>query len=349
MQTRTTRKTDHIQFALETGQSGHNGFADVLFVPNCIPQTKFDQISLMTTFGGLKLSSPIVINAMTGGAVDTLEINRRLASLAREAKLTMAVGSQMAAIKDPSVSDFYTIVRKVNPEGIIFANLGSEATVDQAKQAVEMIEADGLQIHLNVMQELIMPEGDRDFRGSLERIFEIAQALTCPVIVKEVGFGMSWECAKELTTTGIRGLDLGGSGGTNFALIENKRRDIPLAMLNDWGMTTVQSLLEMSLLEAPFDCMATGGISDGGQIAKALALGARAVGMAGFFLRLVSQHTEEKAYPIVVDLENQLRLIMTSLGARNIHELQETPLVIEGKTYHWATQRGIDCRKWSQR
>ena len=335
MQNRTSRKNDHIQFALQTGQSGHNGFDDVLFVPNCIPQTKFDQISLMTTFGGLKLSSPIVINAMTGGAEETFEINRRLALLARDANLAMAVGSQMAAIKNQKVTDSYSIVRKVNPHGIIFANLGSEASISQAMQAVDMIEADALQIHLNVMQELIMPEGDRDFRGVLERISEIAQALPCPVFVKEVGFGVSWESAKELASTGISGLDIGGSGGTNFALIENKRRQIALDMLNNWGMTTVQSLLEMSFLQEPLDIMATGGITDGGQVAKALTLGASAVGMAGFFLRLVTSFNEEEALRLVHNLENELRVVMTALGAGSINELRKSPVVITGETYHW--------------
>jgi isopentenyl-diphosphate Delta-isomerase len=346
---RTSRKKDHIQFALETGQSGQNGLEDVRFVPNCIPQSKFDEISLATVFGGLSLSSPIIINAMTGGAEETFEINRRLALLAKEKNLAMAVGSQMAAIKDPKVANSYSIVRKMHPNGVIIANLGSEATVEQANQAVEMIQADALQLHLNVVQELIMPEGDRDFRGVLERISNIVNGLRCPVIVKEVGFGLSIESANQLLKTGIRALDIGGAGGTNFAMIENKRRQLPLEMLNDWGMTTSESLLEMSLLSSPLDIMATGGIIDGLQVAKAIALGATAVGMAGFFLRLVTQFTEAEALDASDHLLNQLRVVMTALGAITTEDLRQCPLVISGDTYHWAIQRGIDCKIYSRR
>jgi isopentenyl-diphosphate delta-isomerase len=346
---RTSRKNEHVQYAVQTGQNGQQGFAEVKFVHNCIPQSKYSDISLQTTFGGLQLSSPIIINAMTGGAEETLKINERLAWVAREAKLAMAVGSQMAAIKDPSVKHTYDVVRQVNPNGILFANLGSEATVDHAQQAVEMIQADALQIHLNVMQELIMPEGDRDFNGVLERIAAIVEALPCPVFIKEVGFGISQEAAKQLIQAGISGMDVGGRGGTNFAAIENQRRVVPLAMLEDWGMTTVQSLLEVYSLNQCVNIMATGGLQNGLDITKSLALGASAVGMAGFFLRLATMHSEQEMLAAVLELHEQIILIMTALGARSIAQIQNCPVVISGDSFHWATMRGIDCKALAQR
>ncbi len=346
---RTSRKREHIQYAIETGQSGQHGFADVKFVPNCIPESSFTHISLATTIGGLSLSSPIIINAMTGGAHETLSINEKLAVLARERCLAMAVGSQMAAIKDPSVRDSYEIVRKTHPNGIFFANLGGEATPAQALQAIEMIEADALQIHLNVMQELIMPEGDRDFRRMLDRIQRIVEAVPCPVFIKEVGFGMSRESAARLLSTGIRGLDVGGAGGTNFAQIENERRQVPLDMFNDWGMTTVESLMEVSHFRHQVDIMATGGIRNGLEVAKALALGASTVGMAGFFLGQVLHQSEQQSLQAIDDLHNQICIVMSALGIHRIQDFITCPLVISGSSYHWASMRGLDCSSYSQR
>jgi len=346
---RASRKKEHIQFAVQTGQSGNHGFDDVKFVPNSIPESKYSSTCLNTMIGGLHLSSPIIINAMTGGTDETAKINEKLAVIAKECGLAMAVGSQMAAIKEPSESDSYSIIRRVHPNGIFMANLGAEATVSQALQAVEMIEANMLQIHLNVMQEMIMPEGDRDFRGVCERIQAIVEAVPCPVLIKEVGFGISHESVARLLPLGISVVDVGGSGGTNFAKIENQRRTQRLEMFNDWGMTTVQSLLEMAPFLDQVDIVATGGIRNGLEITKALALGASAVGMAGFFLQLVLDHDIQESIEEIQRLHHQIRLAMTVLGAERIEELRKKPLVISGDSFHWANMRGFDCSLYSKR
>jgi isopentenyl-diphosphate Delta-isomerase len=346
---RTSRKLEHLQNALRLQSQGLANFEEVRFVHNCIPESDFSQTSVATTIGELKLSSPIIINAMTGGAAETKETNRRLAVLAKEKGLAMAVGSQMAAIKDSSVTDSYTIVRDVNPDGIVFANLGAYASVEAAKQAVEMIEANALQLHLNVMQELIMPEGDRSFTRILEQIQAIVEAVPCPVIIKEVGFGMALDSAVKLAELGVQAIDVGGRGGTNFAKIENLRRELPFAMFDDWGQTTIQSLLELTALQENVDIIATGGIEDGLQIAKALSLGGSAVGMAGVFLRAVTRFSLNEQIEFVDRLHDQIRIAMTALGATTIKGLQNCPLIISGSSYHWATQRGIDCTKFAQR
>lgn len=346
---RISRKKEHIELALRTGQSGRHGLDDVKFVHNCVPESAFSLVAIQTTIGELSLSSPIIINAMTGGAEETASINEKLAIIARERGLAMAVGSQMAALKNPGVIDSYAIVRRANPNGVLMANIGSEATVEQALQAIEMIEADGLQIHLNAMQELIMPEGDRDFRGALERIQAIVEAAPCPVIVKEVGFGIDYEAAKRLTSIGVAALDVGGMGGTNFAKIESERRDVPLDMLHDWGLNTTQSLLEVGCLREKPDIIATGGIRDGLEIAKALALGASAIGMAGFFLRLALDYSVEESLTIIDRLHDQLKLVMTALGVERVEQLRQQPIVISGESYHWAKMRGIDCSGYAQR
>jgi isopentenyl-diphosphate delta-isomerase len=346
---RTSRKREHVEHALTTGWSGAHGLDDVKFVHNPLPDIALQQIDMQTTIGGLVLGSPIVVNAMTGGASETYHINQSLGRLAREMGLALAVGSQMAAIKDPSLADTYRVARLEHPNGILFANLGAEATPEMAQRAVDMIEANALQIHLNVMQELIMPEGERDFHGALHRIEKIVSALDVPVIVKEVGFGMSREAARKLVECGVAAIDVGGRGGTNFARIENMRRAVSLDMLNEWGISTAASLLEVVGLAKRPDIMATGGIQNGMDIARCLALGASCVGMAGVFLRYAVEERIEEAVGYVRRLHEQLTIIMTALGASTIPELQRIPLVITGETYHWASLRGIDCAVFARR
>ncbi|GEN33718.1 MULTISPECIES: type 2 isopentenyl-diphosphate Delta-isomerase [Aneurinibacillus] len=346
---RTSRKREHVEHALTTGQSGTHGLSDVKFVHNCLPDLAMEQTDMSTCIGGLALSSPIVVNAMTGGASETYSINQSLGIIARETGLALAVGSQMAAIRDSSLVETYRIARREHPHGILFGNLGAEATPEMARRAVEMIEADGLQIHLNVMQELIMPEGERDFSGALRRIEAIVQAVDVPVIVKEVGFGISRETACKLTDCGVAAIDIGGRGGTNFAQIENMRRAQPFAVLNEWGISTAASLLEVATLEVRPDIMATGGIQTGLDTARCLALGASCVGMAGVFLRYAVDGRTEEAIEYVNNLHEELSVIMTALGAPTIAALQRVPLVITGDTYHWAEQRGINCKVFAQR
>lgn len=345
---RIPRKMEHVVHALRLGQTGNQGLADIRLVPNALPGTSYESVTLNTQIGELVLSSPILINAMTGGAPETEKINRELAVAARECGLAMAVGSQMAAIKDKAMRDSYRIVRRMNPNGIVIANLGSEATPQQAREAVEMIEANALQIHLNVMQELIMPEGDRDFRGMAERIAGIVAELPLPVIVKEVGFGIMAESALRLSECGVRILDVGGAGGTNFAAIENARRSVPLRWLNDWGAKTSAALLE-ALHLFPGDVIATGGIRSALEAAKALAIGASAVGMAGALLRVLQDSGTDAMIHAIASLHAELKLIMTALGASTVFELRQSPVVVTGETREWCHERGIDTSRLARR
>ncbi|OXM88283.1 type 2 isopentenyl-diphosphate Delta-isomerase [Paenibacillus rigui] len=355
---RIPRKMEHVHHALNLGQSGEQGFSDIKPVPNCLPESSTRLISLQTIIGGLNLSSPIIINAMTGGAHETEEINRDLAIAARETGLAMAVGSQMAAIKNPEVASSYRVVREMNPNGFVFGNLGSEAAVEQAERAVEMLRADALQIHLNVMQELIMPEGDRDFQGMLERIRLIQEHLRVPLIVKEVGFGMTRESISLLCQAGVRVIDVGGSGGTNFAAIENARRTSPMDWLNEWGCTTAVSLIEATNAlaasigkgtPAAMSLIGSGGIQGTMEACKALALGASAVGMAGAFLRTLRSNGREALIQQIERMHEELRLVMTAMGAQTIAELWQHPLVITGQTAEWCSARGISIQTFANR
>lgn len=347
---RSERKWEHIQYALQTGQSRFSGFDDITFVHQSLPETSTGQIELNSKIGGLSMSSPIFINAMTGGGGEkTLEINRALAIAARETNIAMAVGSQMSAIRDDSQLETYAIVRRENPNGLLIANLGSEASAEDAKKACEMIEANALQIHLNVIQELVMPEGDRDFTGALKRIERMVKDLDVPVIIKEVGFGMSMETVSRLYSVGVAAVDVGGFGGTNFSRIENARRKEPFPFFDHWGIPTAASIIEAKTQCPSMPVIGSGGVQDSLDAVKALTLGASAVGMAGRFLRVLHEEGHQVLIEDIKDIQKEMRILMTALGAKNIIALQCTPVVISGRVHHWLNERGIDTKKYSKR
>lgn len=347
---RSKRKWDHIRYAIETGQDGPNGFDDIMFVHQSLPNVSLHDVSLDHRIGELSLSSPIFINAMTGGGGErTYQINRDLAIVAKQTGISMAVGSQMSALKNSDEIDTYKIVRKENPNGIVFGNLGSEATLEQAKRAVHMLEANALQIHLNVVQELTMPEGDRDFTNALKRIESICSGIDVPVIVKEVGFGISHETASSLANVGVSMIDVGGFGGTNFAKIENERRRRFLSFFNHWGISTAASIVETKQSNANVVVIGSGGIQSSLQIVKSLALGVEAVGVAGAFLKILFADGIEGLIDEITDIHEEMKLMMTALGVRTIDELHHVPLVISGPTFHWLSERGFDTKIYSQR
>ena len=338
---RKKRKLEHIEYALKTGQSKETGLDDVMFVHVSLPEISLDDVRIETKMGGLNLSSPIFINAMTGGGgSETEEINRALAIASRETGIAMAVGSQMSALRDEREQKTYRIVRQENSNGVIFANVGSEAAVDEAKRAIEMIEANAIQIHINAIQELVMPEGDRDFSNTLSRIEKICNSVSVPVIVKEVGFGMSKETVTSLANIGVQMVDISGFGGTNFAVIENERRNRLLSFFNSWGISTAASIVEAS--KTPLmTVLASGGIQNAMDVAKSLALGADAVGIAGYFLKIYKEQGLDCLIDEINFVHNDLKIIMTALGVKNISELQKVKKIINGDTYHWLSQRKL--------
>lgn len=324
-------------------------FNDIRLVHQALPGIGIEDTSILPKTGDLKLKSPVFINAMTGGGgAQTLKLNALLARAANETGVAMAVGSQMAALKDPDERASYEIVRKENPEGFLIGNLGSEATVRQAQDAVEMIGADALQIHLNVIQELTMPEGDRDFSGALERIAEIAARLEIPVIVKETGFGISRETAEKLAETDIAAVDVGGYGGTNFAAIENERRARKLGYFQEWGVPTAAAIVEVRSA-FPRTVLASGGVQDAQDIIKAFVLGADAAGLAGSFLRAAVERGESQLIQEIHWLQDDLRMMMTALGVKELPGLRDCPAVISGELYHYLEMRGYSPAAFAKR
>ncbi|UNC92480.1 type 2 isopentenyl-diphosphate Delta-isomerase [Candidatus Contubernalis alkaliaceticus] len=341
--TRISRKDDHINFSMELPTHSAD-FKDCAFVHMSLPGVDFDNIDLKTTIAGLSLSLPIFINAITGGTLLSKEINSKLASAARKAGIAMAVGSQMAAIENKEMERTFKVVREIYPEGIVFANIGAYAKPKDAEKAVKMLEASALQLHLNVPQELLMSEGDRHFKGYLDNIKRIKENISVPLIVKEVGFGMSRETALKLTGIGVKILDIGGRGGTNFMQIEASRRGIqPDKELLNWGIPTLTSLLEvMDVVKNNGDVIASGGINNAMTAAKSLCLGAKAVGIAGLPIKIILEQGEDFFLKWLENLMYNLKIIMAMVGAANIEDFRNKPLVITGETACWMDKRGVD-------
>jgi len=321
-------------------------FQEVHLVHNSLPELDLSEVNLETRLAGIPMRSPLFINALTGGTPEAYKINRSLARVAREGGFAMAVGSQRVGLQHESAEESFRVVRRENPGGIVWANLGAYADTREARAAVEMIEADGLQIHLNVPQELAMKEGDVSFKGNLARINAVCEALKVPVMAKEVGFGMAAEQARELKEAGVQAIDVGGRGGTNFLNIETRRRDgntgFSPQLSNYWGIPTAVSLAEvLSSASGEVDVVASGGVNTSLNLAKSLAMGARAAGIAGMAVKILCRFGEKALLRRLQKLERELVRIMVMTGAGELEELRKKPLVVTGFTKEWIRQRGI--------
>ncbi|MBQ3367198.1 MAG: type 2 isopentenyl-diphosphate Delta-isomerase [Acidaminococcaceae bacterium] len=345
--TREQRKLDHIRYALELNSGNRGtGLEDVRFLHNCLTPVDPEKVDISTRIGSQKLPVPVFIDAITGGTREVKEINRRLAVIAREAGVAMAVGSQYGAVRDGQHADTYKVVREENPEGIIFANVSALVSPEEAKAAVDMIAADALEIHLNVAQELIMPEGDKTFSriaGNLSRLQDCVQV---PIIIKETGCGMAAEQIRELQAGGFTCFNIAGCGGTSFAAIEAARgKKKRYEKFAEWGIPTAWSLIDAAHGLQPWDTMiASGGIRSGLDAAKAIALGADAVAMSGNILALLLQQGEEAAVSYLQDVIADLKDIMVLTGSRTVRELQQVPLIFTGDTLAFIQSRGYDAQ-----
>ncbi len=349
---RQSRKLDHLKYSLTLADGpGSSGFADFSLIHNCLPDLAVDDVALSTTVAGLRLRQPVIINAITGGAVDVTGVNAQLAEVARECGAALAVGSQYAALENPAVRDSYQIIRKVNPGGIVFANLGAHATPTEAARAVEMLAADAIQIHLNVAQELFMPEGDRDYRGYLDNIAAIVAASPVPVIVKEVGCGIAREQAAALAAAGVGAIDVGGRGGTNFVAIEAARRqDKVAADFLDWGIPTAVSAVEVAAaVSSAVDMIVSGGIRSPLDAVKSLAIGGRAVAIAAPLVRRLDEAGLSATICWFGEFLGDIKRYMVLVGAATVDRLPAVPLVIGGASREWLSARGIDVAAYATR
>lgn len=323
MSIRSKRKDDHVALALSLGDYD-NDFRKIRFIHNSLPNLNWNDINLTSQYLNRDFAYPIYINAMTGGSEKTKEINRRLAMIAKKFNLAMAVGSQHVALDEPEYIETFSVIRDVNPDGFVIGNVSANASIEQAQQAITMINANALGIHINVAQELTMDEGDRDFGHWLDNIAKIVHAIDVPVIVKEVGFGMSQDTVEKLIQCGVKHVDVSGKGGTNFIAIENARSKMKrFDYLTDWGISPIESLLMTKPLHTKVEMLASGGVKTPLDVMKLLAVGAKGVGISRMFLEAVSD--ESNMFEIVEMFIEDLKRMMMLLGVKAVEEIVNVP------------------------
>lgn len=332
------RKDDHIRINLEEQVQFPRlttGLERWRLLHQALPELNLADVDLRTTFLGKPLRAPLLISSMTGGTERAGAINRTLAQAAQEAGIAMGLGSQRAMLEDAALADSYA-VRQVAPGILLFANLGAVQLnygygVDECRRAVEMVEADALILHFNALQEAVQPEGDSNFGGLLGKLEQVCSALAVPVIAKEVGWGFSAQAARQLADAGVAAIDVAGAGGTSWSEVEYHRA--PTAQhanvaraFADWGIPTADSLQYVRQAVPNLPLIASGGLRDGIDVAKCIALGADLCGLAGPFLRAAAESLEE-VRQVIWELTTQLRIAMFVSGAGDLAALKQTPLL----------------------
>ena len=348
--TRAQRKLEHIKYALALGDgpcSTH--FNEIRFLHNCLPEINPADINLSTDFLGKQLRLPFFIDAITGGTDAVTLINTMIAQVAAKLGLAMAVGSQYGAVRTGQGLASYEVIRKYNPDGVVLANTSALATPQEAQAAVDMLAADGLEIHLNAAQEIFMTEGDKDYSGLLDNILRLRQAVTVPIIVKETGCGIAAAEYQRLLQEGITLINCAGAGGTNFPAIEAGRAQQQLSEdFLSWGQPTAWSLLDGAMTcPQNITLLASGGLRTAGDVAKAFALGADLVGMSGNILQLLQESTAA-AEKYLLQLAEDLKIYLALLGCLRVEELRQVPLIFTGATMDYLHCRGYREESLSQ-
>jgi isopentenyl-diphosphate delta-isomerase len=334
-----TRKADHIRINLEEDvQFPHltNGFERYRLMHQALPELDLEAVDMGVDLLGKHLQVPLLISSMTGGTASAAVINRNLAEGAEARGLAMGLGSQRTALEQPGTAGTFH-VRAVAPSILLFANLGAVQlnygySVDQCRRAVDMIGADALILHLNPLQEVLQADGNWDWAGLLAKIEAVCHHVGVPVVAKEVGWGISEVAARRLVEAGIAAIDVAGSGGTSWSQVESYRapneswRALARAFA-DWGIPTADTL-QMAQRAAPgLPVIASGGMRDGIEAAKALALGARAVGIASPFLKAAAASAEE-VIASIDQFSAELRIAMFCSGAGNVEALRDPGRIV---------------------
>ena len=332
------RKADHIKINLEQDVRSAltTGLENYRFVHEALPEVDLNRLDTSLSLFGKTLASPILISSMTGGTDEAETINLRLAEAAQECGIAMGVGSQRAAIEHPEQARTFQ-VRRVAPDILLFANLGAVQFnygygIDECRKAVDMIQADALYLHLNPLQEAVQDAGDTNWIGIAKKIEEVCKKLKVPVIAKEVGWGISEKTAKVLADCGVSAIDVAGAGGTSWSQVEMHRapdeftRQLAATFVG-WGIPTTDSILNVKKAAPDMTIFASGGLKDGLDIAKCIALGATLGGMAGQFLKAAAISTE-KAVEMMRLTKRQIEVTMFSCGAGNIASLGSNDLLV---------------------
>ncbi len=331
------RKADHINIVLEkdvTNKGITTGFEQFMIEHEALPDVDLDEVDLSLQLWGKTLKAPLLISSMTGGTDSAHTINLNLAEAAQALGIAMGVGSQRAAIEQPNLGKTYKI-RQVAPHILLFANLGAVQLnygygIDEAKKAVDMIEADALILHLNPLQEAVQAEGDRNWKGLYDKIATVATQLDVPIIAKEVGNGISGKVARRLADCGVSAIDVAGAGGTSWSEVEAHRQQDPRRRqiahcFAGWGIPTAMSLMQVRTVVPGLPLFASGGIRNGIDAAKAIALGATLVGSAAPLLEAAT-HQSQAVYDKFSILLETLKIAAFCAGVSNLTELQQVTL-----------------------
>jgi isopentenyl-diphosphate delta-isomerase len=342
IESNSKRKYEHLHINLTKDvqfEAVSTGLENYRFIHQALPEIDAASIELSVSLFGKTLNAPLLLSPMTGGIKQAKRINRNLAQAAQEMGIAMGVGSQRTAIDNPDVVDTFQ-VREVAPDILLFANLGAVQLnygygIEECRRAVEMIEADAIILHLNPLQEALQPEGQTNFIGLLRKIEQICRHLTVPVVVKEVGWGISETVARKLVEAGVAGLDIAGAGGTSWGEVERHRtlsdnHSRIVKSFAAWGIPTAESIQIVRLAAPEITLIASGGLRTGIDMAKAIALGADAAGVAAPLLKAADVSTEA-----VIEYVNEtievLRITMFCIGASSISELKDTPFLEKTK------------------
>lgn len=357
------RKSDHIKICLNEkaqAKQAKTGFQDIHFVHRSLPEIDRQKIDLSTNFLGHRFDAPLIVGAMTGGTPEAEKINANIAQSVEILGLGMGVGSQRASIENPKLARTFAVARKKAPNSFLIANIGGVQLthgygLKEVKKAVEMIDANAVAFHLNPLQEAVQPEGQTNFEGVLAKISEISGEIDVPVIVKETGCGIAAEDAKKLEIAGAKAIDVGGLGGTSFAAVEYYRTEeegdgVQRALGEafwDWGTPTATTLVEVAqTVRVPI--IASGGLRDGLDIAKALALGGSLGSLSIPVLQAAAKSSAETKKLLSLLVE-ELRNVMFLVGASRVEHLSKVPIVITGSTSEWLETRGFDVKRFARR
>lgn len=334
-----TRKDDHIRICLDEkvqAQQVTNGLEKYQFTHCCLPELDWQEIDITTSFLGKKLGSPLLISSMTGGTNNAQLINHRLAHIAQQYNLAMGIGSGRVIIEKPEVASTFQL-RSLAPDILLLANLGAVQlnygyTWRECQQLVDILQADALILHLNPLQECIQPQGDTNFRDLLSKINLVCDKLTVPVIIKEVGNGISAQMAGKLINVGVKAIDVAGAGGTSWAMVESERasnslqRELGKTFAN-WGIPTAECVGDIAQQYPNIPLIASGGIRNGLEVAKFLALGADLVGLAFPFLRAATQ-SSSAVEELVELLMAEIKTTLFCTGNSDIISLQNSQVLL---------------------
>lgn len=330
-----TRKADHIRICLNEDVQFHstaNGLERYRFTHCCLPELNRSEVDISTQFLGKYLGAPLLISSMTGGTELARTINYRLAGVAQQYKIAMGVGSQRVAIENPQVAETFA-VRAIAPDILLFANLGAvqlnyKYGIDECRRAVDSLEADALILHINPLQECIQPKGDTNFRGLIDKIAMLCSKLPVPVIAKEVGNGINAAIAQKLLDAGVAAIDVAGAGGTSWAKVESERANDAMQRrlgitFADWGLPTAECISSIRTVAPELPLIASGGLRNGLEVAKAIALGADIAGLAWPFLQAAVE-SEAALHELVDVLFAEISTVLFCTGNANISALKHS-------------------------